>query len=267
MAGSLAGRVAVVTGASAGIGRATVLALAGAGAAVVVNARREEKLRETVGEIEAAGGKALAVAGDITKTEAIEALMERSRKFAENVGGRLDIFIVNAGRGLAGGLLSSDEEKWREMYELNVLAAAAFMRRAGQFLVGENAATPSAANPRQGSGNGDIVILGSVSGHNISPFSGFYGSTKFAIAGMAEAFRREVCGKGVRVTTLMPGIVISEFQEVAGYTPENFFKGVEKYGTLLKPEDVAETIRFIVSQPAHVHLNEVVIRPTGQDYP
>lgn len=266
MAGALAGRLAVVTGASAGIGRACGRALAGAGAAVVLNARREEKLRETVREIESAGGRALAVAGDITKREAIEGLMERSGRFAEEVGCRLDIFVVNAGRGLAGGLLTSDEDKWGEMYELNVLAAAGLMRRAGQYLVEKAGAIPM-GGMAPGSGKGDIVVLGSVSGHNISPFSGFYGSTKFAIAGMAEAFRREVCGKGVRVTTVMPGIVISEFQEVAGYTPENFFKGVERYGALLKPEDVAETIRFVVSQPAHVHVNEVVIRPTGQDYP
>jgi NADP-dependent 3-hydroxy acid dehydrogenase YdfG len=252
----------VVTGASAGIGRATAVALARDGAAVVVNARREEKLREVVGEIEKAGGRALALAGNATRAEEIDALMAQAREFAATVGGLLDLFVVNAGRGLAGGLLSSDENQWREMYELNVLGAAALMRRAGQYLVDQ-----AGEKREQGRGGGDILVLGSVSGHNISPFSGFYGSTKFAIAGMAEAFRREVCGKGIRVTVLLPGVVVSEFQAVAGYTAENFFKGVERYGELLKPDDVAETIRFVVSQPAHVHLNELVIRPTGQDYP
>jgi len=84
---------------------------------------------------------------------------------------------------------------------------------------------------------------------------------------MVEAFRREVCARGVRVTLLKPGIVASEFQEVAGYTAENFFKGAAHYGKLLVPEDVAEAVVFVVSRPAHVHVNEVVIRPTGQDYP
>jgi NADP-dependent 3-hydroxy acid dehydrogenase YdfG len=116
-------------------------------------------------------------------------------------------------------------------------------------------------------GRGDIVALGSVAGRNISPFSGFYGSSKFALAGMVEAFRREVCARGVRVTLLEPGIVESEFQEVAGYTPENFYQGVARFGKLLAPEDVAEALLFVVSRPAHVHVNAVVIRPTGQDYP
>jgi NADP-dependent 3-hydroxy acid dehydrogenase YdfG len=231
---------------------------------VVVNARRDDRLRTLVEQIHKAGGKALAVAADVATAAGVDGLMGKAEEFAAKQGGgaRLDIFVVNAGRGLAGGLLSSDEAQWREMYDLNVLGAAALLRRAGQLLV--NAAPPGKLGTRHG---GDIVALGSVSGHNISPFWGFLGSTKFGIAGMAEAFRREVCGKGIRVTTVMPGIVISEFQEVAGYTPENFFKGVEKYGELLRPEDVASTITFIVSQPAHVHLNEVVIRPTGQDYP
>ena len=251
----LAGRVAVVTGASAGIGRATAMALAEAGAAVVINARRAEKLNEAAAEIEKAGGRALAVTGDATKAGDLATLLARAENFSAQVGrnGRIDVVVVNAGRGLAGGLLTSDEKQWREMYEINVLAAAALMRRAGEIMV------------RQG--GGDIVVLGSVSGYNISPFSGFYGSTKFAIAGMAEAFRREVNAKGVRVSVIKPAIVESEFQEVAGYTRENFFKGVERFGKLLAAGDVAEAIVFVVSRPAHVHVNELIIRPTGQDYP
>jgi NADP-dependent 3-hydroxy acid dehydrogenase YdfG len=115
--------------------------------------------------------------------------------------------------------------------------------------------------------SGDIVVLGSVAGHNISPFSGFYGSSKFAIAAIAEAFRREVASKKVRVTVIKPGVVISEFQGVAGYTQENFYKNVEKFAPLLAPEDVARAITFVVSQPPHVHINDLMIRPTGQEYP
>ena len=253
MAKELEHRVALVTGASAGIGRATALALAEAGAAVVVSARRGERLRAVVGEIEAGGGRAAAVPADAAREEDVEALVGEAAAFATRTGGVFDTVIVNAGRGLAGGLLSSDAGQWRAMYDLNVLGAAALMRRAGERFVA--------------AGRGDIVVLGSVSGHNVSPFSGFYGSTKFAVAGMAEGFRREVCGRGVRVTVVMPGIVLSEFQEAAGYTRDSFYKGVERYGKLLSPADVAGTIRFIVSQPPHVPLNEVVIRPTGQDYP
>jgi NADP-dependent 3-hydroxy acid dehydrogenase YdfG len=248
-------RVAVITGASAGIGRAAALALARAGAAVVIMARREEKLDAVAAEIRKAGGKVMAVTGDAAKVEDIDRLLARAQEFSGGLGqgGRLDIIVVNAGRGLAGGLLTSDEAQWRQMYEVNVLGAAALLRRAGAILVQQ--------------GRGDMVALGSVAGHNISPFSGFYGSSKFALAGMVEAFRREVCARGVRVTLLMPGIVESEFQEVAGYTAENFFKGAARFGQLLAPADVAEALVYIVSRPAHVHLNEVVIRPTGQDYP
>jgi NADP-dependent 3-hydroxy acid dehydrogenase YdfG len=84
---------------------------------------------------------------------------------------------------------------------------------------------------------------------------------------MAEAMRREVCGSGVRVTVVKPAVVMSEFQENAGYTKENFFKGIEKFGKVLEPGDVARVIGFVVSQPAHVHVNELIVRPTGQDYP
>ena len=248
-------RVAVITGASAGIGRAAAMALAREGAAVVIMARREGRLEEVAAEIRKAVGRVMAVAGDAAKVEDIDRLLARAQEFSAGLGqgGRLDIIVVNAGRGLAGGLLTSDEGEWRRMYEVNVLGAAALMRRAGEILA------------RQG--RGDIVALGSVAGFHVSPFSGFYGSSKFALGGMVEAFRREVCARGVRVTLLKPGIVASEFQEVAGYTAENFFKGAAHYGKLLVPEDVAEAVVFVVSRPAHVHVNEVVIRPTGQDYP
>jgi NADP-dependent 3-hydroxy acid dehydrogenase YdfG len=181
--------------------------------------------------------------------------MEEAATFSDRVGngGRIDIVVVNAGRGLAGGVMSSEAKEWQALYELNVLGAADLMRRAGEAMVKQK--------------SGDIVVLGSVSGHNISPFSGFYGSTKWALASMAEAMRREVCGSGVRVTVVKPAVVMSEFQENAGYTKENFFKTIEKYGKVLGPEDVARVIGFVVSQPAHVHVNELIVRPTGQDYP
>ena len=255
MSGILNGRIAIITGASAGIGRATALKLSKEGAAVVIQARRAPRLHELVAEIQRGGGRALAVAGDAAKEADIDTLVTRTQEFSNTLGfaGRIDIVVVNAGRGLAGGLISSDDQKWREMFELNVLGAARLMRRTGKLMVE--------------AGQGDILALGSVSGHNISPFSGFYGSSKFAVASMAEAFRREVCSRGVRVTVIKPGIVKSEFQAVAGYTLDNFYKGVEYVGKLLEPEDIAATIAFVVAQPRHVHLTEIVIRPTGQDYP
>ena len=244
----LSGKIALVTGASAGIGKSTALALAAEGAHVVISARRAAELEKVAAEIRNKGGKAHAIMSDAAKVEDIDRLLAECQKI-----GPIDILIVNAGRGLAGGLLTSDEAQWHQMYELNVLGAAHLMRRVGQQMVARK--------------SGDIVTLGSASGDNVSAFSGFYGSTKFAIAGMTEAFRREVCASGVRVTLVKPAIVESEFQAVAGYTADNFYKSIARFGKLLVPEDVAETIAFIVTRPAHMHINDVIIRPTGQDYP
>ena len=252
MSGMFCGKTAIVTGASAGIGRAVALTLAKAGAAVAVCARRKERLDELVAEIAAAGGKALAVACDAGVNADIDAFLEQV--LAWDGGGRkYDIVVVNAGRGLAGGIVSSDESQWQELYQTNVLGAAHLMRKAGQYLAERQI--------------GDIVVLGSVVGRNISPFSGFYGSSKFAVGAMAEALRREICSKGVRVSTVFPGIVVSEFQEVAGYTEENFGKSVVAFGKLIEPQNIADGVVWVLSQPPHVHVSEIMIRPTGQNYP
>ncbi len=247
-----AGKTAVVTGASAGIGRAVALTLARGGAAVVVSARRAERLEGLAAEIRAAGGRAKAVAADAGEAAEMERLLAEALAWEEG-GRRLDIVVANAGRGLAGGILGSDEAQWRELYQTNVLGTASLLRRAGQHLA------------RQGSG--DIVVLGSVAGRNISPFSGFYGSSKFAVSGLAEALRQELCATGVRVSLVMPGIVVSEFQQVAGYTPENFGKGVARFGRLLEPQEVADGVAWLLSLPPHVNVSELMIRPTGQNYP
>ncbi len=214
-------------GASAGIGWAAAEELARLGAAVVVQARRKEKLDELVKTIVASGGRALAIAGDASKETDIEHLITAATDLSHELGFAhpLDIVIVNAGRGLAGGLLTSDPAQWEEMYDINVLGAAHLLRRAGALMVEQE--------------SGDLVVLGSVAGDNISPFSGFYGSSKFAIAGMAEAFRREVCARNVRVTTIKPAVVLSEFQSVAGYNYDNFYRNMERFGKVLDPADVA----------------------------
>ena len=251
----LAGKIAVVTGASSGIGWATAEELARLGAAVVATARRKEKLDELVKGIAARGGKAIAVAADSSKEEEIDRILARTNEYSQTLGraGRLDIAVVNAGRGLAGGVLNSDTAQWRELYDINVLGAAALMRRAGLLMAEQ--------------GSGDILVVSSAVGENISPFSGFYGATKFAVGAMAEALRREICAKNVRVTTIKPGLVASEFQQVAGYNPENFYRTVERFGKMLDPADVARVVGFVVSQPPHVHLNDIMVRPTKQDYP
>jgi len=250
--GPLSGKTAIVTGASSGIGRSTAIALAGDGATLVLSARRKDRLKTLVGQITAQGGRALAVEADASVPADIDRLLDQALAWKDG-GGKYDIVVVNAGRGLAGGLLASDAKQWQEMYDLNVLGAAHLMRRAGQYMVEHK--------------TGHIVAIGSVVGRNVSPFGSVYGATKFAVAALAEGLRREVCGHGVRVSLVMPGIVLSEFQAVAGYNEENFGKSIAQFGKLLEPEAIAEGIRWLLSQPPHVNVSEIMIRPTGQSYP
>jgi NADP-dependent 3-hydroxy acid dehydrogenase YdfG len=194
----------------------------------------------------------VAVAADVSVAGDIDRLLERTLAWKDG-GGKYDIVVINAGRGLAGGILDSNEAQWQELYQTNVMGAAHLMRRAGHYLVQRNC--------------GDIVAVGSVVGRNISPFSGFYGSSKFAVGAMAEALRREICAHGVRVSLVLPGIVTSEFQGVAGYDAENFGKAVAQFGQLLEPQTIADGIHWLLTLPPHVNVNEITIRPTGQNFP
>lgn len=248
----LSGKTAIVTGSSSGIGYATALTLARAGAAVVLHARRKDRLDKVASEIAAEGGTAMAVPGDAGVPADIDLLMDRA--LAWEAGGRkVDIVVVNAGRGLAGGILNSDPSQWQQLYQVNVLGAAHILRRAGNYMAERK--------------SGDLVVIGSVASRNISPFSGFYGSSKFAVGAMAEGLRREICGHGVRVSLVMPGIVVSEFQNVAGYNEENFGKGVAQFGRLLEPQAIADGIHWLLALPPHINVNEIMIRPTGQTSP
>jgi len=248
----LSGKTAIVTGSSSGIGRATALTLAQAGVSVVMHARRKDRLDEVASQIVVLGGKALVVAGDAGNQADIDLLWDRVLTWDEG-GRKCDIVVVNAGRGLAGGVLGSDESQWEELYRINVLGATYLMRRAGQYMAQRK--------------SGDIVVLGSVVGRNVSPFGAFYGSSKFAVTAMAEGLRREICPHGVRVSVVMPGIVVSEFQGVAGYNQENFGNAVEQFGKLLEPQAIADGIYWLLALPSHVNVNEIMIRPTGQSYP
>jgi NADP-dependent 3-hydroxy acid dehydrogenase YdfG len=248
----LSGKTAIVTGASSGIGRATAITLAQAGASVVINARRKNIIEKLVADIQAKGGRALAVDGDASLRSDIDKLLEQTLEWKEG-GRKYDIVVVNAGRGLAGGTLTSDNYQWEEVYQTNVLGAAYLMRSAAKYFIERK--------------KGDIVAIGSVVGRNISPFSAFYGSSKFAVGAIAEGLRQEVCKHGVRVSLVMPGIVVSEFQKVAGYDEDNFYKGIVHIGKLLKPQAIADGICWLLTQPPSVNVSELIIRPTGQNYP
>jgi len=260
MTNDLSDRVSVVTGASAGIGEAIARSLGAHGAGVILNARREDRLAKIAQEINlrSESERALWCSGDAADPHTVEAVLNRA---LDHFGREADLVVVNAGRGLDGSVLTSDPGQWEGMIRTNLLGAAHLMRAAATRMLSELETSDWQERPR------DIVVIGSNVGRHISPFSSMYGSTKFAVNSLAEALRREVGPKGVRVTLIEPGFVRSEFQEVAGYDPAWFTEVVERIGPVLDPEDVARAVGFVTSQPAHVHVNDILIRPTRQDYP
>ena len=247
-------RIAIITGATSGIGEATARRFVSSGYAVVGNGRNAEKLRSLEQEL---GAAFCGMAGDATESALLERLFASA---TERFGKPADIVVANAGRGLGGSVKNADLSKFEEILKLNVTGTLALLQKAAQKMVDAQ----QTSYPEQ---SADIVIIGSVVGRHISPFSAVYGATKFAVHALAEGLRREVGPKGVRVSLVEPGIVISGFQEGAGYSDDMVQNFEDKFGPLLHGEDVANAIHYIVSQPPHVHISDIMVRPTRQDYP
>ncbi|QFY41429.1 SDR family oxidoreductase [Candidatus Methylospira mobilis] len=246
--------IAIVTGATSGIGEATARKFAAAGFAVVGNGRNAAKLAELEREI---GPAFCGVAGDAADHGVLDRLFASAR---ERFGKEADIVVANAGRGLGGSVKDADLSQFDDVLRINVSGALALLQKAAQQMSGaQKDRFPAAA--------ADIVIVGSVVGRHISPFSAVYGATKFAVHALAEGLRREVGPMGVRVSLVEPGIVESGFQEAAGYSEELVQKFEKQFGPLLIGGDIANAIHYIVSQPPHVHVSDLVVRPTRQDYP
>ncbi len=247
-------RIAIVTGATSGIGEATARRFITAGYGVVGNGRNAEKLRALEQEL---GAAFCGMAGDATDSTVLERLFASA---IERFGKPADIVVVNAGRGLGGSVKDADLSRFEAMLKINVTGALALLQKAAQNMVDEQ----QAGYPKRAA---DIVIIGSVVGRHISPFSAVYGATKFAVHALAEGLRREVGPKGIRVSLVEPGVVISGFQDGAGYSDEMVQTFEDKFGPLLRGDDVANAIHYIVTQPPHVHISDIMVRPTRQDYP
>lgn len=247
-------RIAIITGASSGIGEATARKLVAGGYGVVGNARNGEKLRALEEEL---GNAFCGVAGDAAESAVQDHLFAAAQA---HFGKPADIVVANAGRGLGGSVKDADLSKFEEILRLNVTGTLALLQKAAQKMV----LAQEKNYPKHAA---DIVIIGSVVGRHISPFSAVYGATKFAVHALAEGLRREVGPKGVRVSLVEPGIVVSGFQDAAGYSDDLVHNFEDRFGPLLHGEDVANTIHFIVTQPPHVHLSDILVRPTRQDYP
>ena len=268
---SLDNRIGIITGASAGIGEALARDLVTQGAKLVINARRESKLRELAQELGEDNVEILA--GDAGDPKLPAKLLDAAKA---RFGNEADLVIVNAGRGLRGSVLDSNTEEWDEVVRTNILGASYLMREAANRMAAQlpdpakDAAGFDAAWKKLLESGGparDIVILGSTVGRHISPFSSMYGSTKFAVNSLAEALRRQMAKFGVRVTLIEPGIVRTEFQEAAGYEMEGFGAFMQSVGPVLTAGDISRSILFTVSQPPAVHVCDVMVRPTRQEYP
>jgi NADP-dependent 3-hydroxy acid dehydrogenase YdfG len=248
MAGVLDGRVAAVTGASSGIGEATALALAAAGASVTLGARRGDRIEALAERIRSDGGKALAVAVDVSDEGQARAFVERTHSEL----GSLDVLVNNAGVMLLGPVEGADVADWRRMVDVNLLG----------LLYCTHAALPLM---REG-GGGHIVNISSVAGRHARAGAAVYNLTKFGVTAFSEALRQEALHSKIRVTCVEPGFVETELQ--AHNKSPLVQQGVEKMrdqiGEVLKADDIASAILYAVSQPAHVNINEVLVRPTGQ---
>ncbi len=272
---TLTGRIGIITGASAGIGEALARDLARAGARLVINARREDRLRVLAKELsEELGEDAIEIVpGDAADPKLPARLLDSAKA---RFGREADLVIVNAGRGLRGSVTDSDTADWEEVVRTNILGASYLMREAANRMarhLPDPTTDPEAFGAawqrivEAGGPARDIVVLGSTVGRHISPFSSMYGSTKFAVGSLAEALRRQMAKFGVRVSLFEPGIVRTEFQEAAGYEMEGFGAFMQSVGPVLTAGDISRSILFTVSQPPAVHVCDVMIRPTRQEYP
>lgn len=247
-------RTAIVTGATSGIGEATARKFLETGINVVGNGRTAAKLSALEKEL---GAGFCGVAGDASDETVLDRLFETA---VERFGSEADIVVANAGRGLGGSVKDSDLSEFKELLDLNVTGTLALLQKAAQRMV----ETQKTAFPEKAA---DILIVGSVVGRHISPFSAVYGASKFAVHALAEGLRRDVGPKGVRVSLIMPGIVISGFQDAANYSTEMVEGFHEKFGPLPTCDDIANAMHYVVCQPPNVNLSDICVRATRQDYP
>ena len=240
-------KVAVITGASSGIGEATAEVLAAEGAAVVVAARREERLEDLVGRINGNGGKVLGVACDVTDEQQAHNLIKRGR----DEFGRVDILVNNAGVMQLSKVQKGLSDEWRTMFEVNVL--------------GLLYATDAAIEMMKEQGSGHLVNISSLASRGTRPGVGVYSGTKMAVNGISESLRQELLEDNIRVTMVEPGAVETELPD--HITDDEAREGLSSLLEQLDPlkaEDIANAVVYVVTQPERVSINEILIRPSRQ---
>jgi NADP-dependent 3-hydroxy acid dehydrogenase YdfG len=245
---SLDCRTALVTGASSGIGAATAVALAEAGAAVAIGARRTDRLDALATRLRDGGATVLQLELDVTDEQACVDAVRRTR---QELGG-LDVLVNNAGVMLLGTIAGADTEDWRRMLHTNVLGLMYMTHAAIDGMVEQ--------------GSGDVVNISSVAGRTARRGAGVYNASKWAVNAFSESLRQEVTGRGVRISLVEPGAVATELTDHITQ-PDARAASVQMYTSMrsLQADDVARAIRYVVSQPPHVAINEVLVRPTDQE--
>jgi NADP-dependent 3-hydroxy acid dehydrogenase YdfG len=247
----LDGTVALVTGASSGIGAATASALATQGAAVALAARRGDRLEAVAAGIRGQGGTALVLECDITDQQQATGAVERTVTEL----GRLDSLVNNAGVMLLGPVAGAPASEWQQMVELNLLG----------LLYCAHAALPhllhaAAGGPRQVA---DMVNISSVAGRAARNGNGVYALTKHGVGAFSESLRQEMAKRYVRVSLVEPGATATEL--ASHNRPEVLQSISNQFGQRMEAEDIADAITYIVTRPRHVAVNEMLIRPTEQE--
>jgi NADP-dependent 3-hydroxy acid dehydrogenase YdfG len=253
MAESLDGTVALITGSSSGIGEAAARALAGAGAAVALVARRKPRLDKLAAEIKEKGGRALVIEADITHESQARAAVERTVKEL----GRIDTVVNNAGVMLLGPIVGAPTEEWERMVSLNIMGLLYIAHAALPHLL-----RAAEGPPRQVA---DLVNISSVAGRVARSHVGIYNLTKFGVGAFSESLRQEVTGRHVRISLVEPGAVNTELgNHVRPEIREQLF---QRFANMerMESEDIADAILYIVTRPRRVAVNEMLIRPTEQE--
>lgn len=248
MVSKLEGKVAIITGASSGIGEATAIALAAEGAKIVIAARRVERLEAVAKQIIDHGGQALSIVSDITDEAQAKNVIQK----AHTEFGHIDILVNNAGISFPGRIENADPSNWRKMIDINVLA----------LMYTTHIALPIFKAQK----SGHIVNISSVAGRIARAGMAGYNVTKWGVNAFSEALRQEVYQDNIRVTIIEPGLVETEIdQHITDVVAKQEIEARRKAITPLQSEDIAAAIVYAVSQPQHVNVNEILIRPTQQD--
>ncbi len=247
MSNNIEGKVVVITGASSGLGEATARHLSAQGAILVLGARRTDRIEALAGELSASGGKALAIATDVTHCDQVKRLVDAGAQ----TYGRIDVMINNAGLMPQAPLERLKIDEWERMIDVNIKGV----------LYGIAAALPHMKRQKAG----HFINVSSVAGHKVGQGFAVYAATKYAVRALSEGLRQEVKPYNIRTTVISPGAVATELPNTAT-DPDTADRVRKFYADVAIPADsFARAVAFAVSQPEEVDINEILFRPTRQE--